>query len=250
MTTKVKQESSEIVIEQLKMGSIKVWVKGISPLIYNAMSEKARHELLYPKGKKTAADKAGNLKHDPIEEYRNSVYKRIGTGPTRLIFPSAAFKGAMAQAALDLPGAKKAQIGRLVWVVGDYVDLYGTPQMLMSVTRSSDMNHTPDIRTRAIVRDWACQIHVQFMKPNLNETAVGRLIDAGGILSGVGDFRQGKGKGNYGQYQMCEEADAQNIIKSGNLVSQDAALKAPEFYDVETQGLYKWFEDERKKRGN
>jgi hypothetical protein len=250
MAAKAKQESSEIVIEQLKMGSVNVWVKGLSPVIYNAMSEKARQELLYPKGRKTSADKAGNLKHNPIDEYRNSVYRRLGTGPTRLTFPASAFKGAMAQAALDLPGAKKAQIGRLVWVEGDKVDLYGVPKMMMSITRSSDMNHTPDVRTRAIISEWACPVSIKFMKPNLNETMVGRLLDAGGILSGVGDFRQGKGKGNYGQFQICTEDDVKEIIKKGGLAIQDAALLKPEFYDADTEATYTWFENERKLRGN
>jgi hypothetical protein len=250
MAVKAKQESSEIVIEQLKMGSVNVWVKGLSPLIYNAMSEKARQELLYPKGRKTSADKQGNLKHNPIEEYRNSVYRSLNGGPTRLVFPSSAFKGAMAQAALDLPGAKKAQIGRLVWVEGDKVPLYGVPKMMMSITRSSDMNHTPDVRTRAIIPEWAAPVSIKFMKPNLNETMVGRLLEAGGILSGVGDFRQGKGKGNYGQFQICQEDDIKNIIKNGSMSAQDAALTKPEFYDQDTEATYSWFENERKLRGN
>ena len=253
MAVKAKQEmSSEIVIEQLKMGSVNVWVKGLSPMIYNAMSEKARQELLYPKGRKTTADKQGNLKHNPIEEYRNSVYRSLNGGPTRLVFPASAFKGAMAQAALDLPGAKKAQIGRLVWVEGDKVPLYGVPKMSMAITRSSDMNHTPDVRTRAIIPEWCCPVNIKFMKPNLNETMVGRLLDAGGILSGVGDFRQGKGKGNYGQFQICPngEDDVKDLIKSGGQTAQDAALQSPEFYDADTEATYKWFEEERKKRGN
>jgi hypothetical protein len=243
-----KQESSEIVIEHINMGGSVVWIKGISPFIFNAMSEKARHELLFPQ-KKTKADREQKLKHDPLDEYRNSVYRRLGTGATRLIFPAAGFKGAMAEAALDIPGANKTQIKRLVWVEGDYVDMYGVPKMLMSVVRSSDMNHTPDVRTRAILSEWACKITIKYPVPTLNQVSIGNLLAAAGLMIGVGDFRQGKGKGNYGQFEMCSEADAAQIVKAGGLAAQDKALEKPEYYDVETEGLYTWFEGERKKRG-
>ena len=94
-------------------------------------------------------------------------------------------------AALDLPGARKAQIGRLVQVKeGTYRDLipiYGEPQLLMSVTRSADMNRTPDIRSRCIIPNWAAQITISFVLPTLRETAVVNLLAAAGITAGVGD---------------------------------------------------------------
>ena len=250
VTTKKEEKPTEVIIEKLHQGSIKVWVRGLSPLIFNCMSEKARHELLFPEGRKTAADKAANLKHVPIEEYRNSVYRRIGNGPTRLQFPSAGFKGAMSDAALEIPGAKKAQIQRLIWVVGDYVDIYGIPKLLMSIVRSADMSHTPDVRTRAIVPDWCCCVNLRFSSPTINQTSILRLLEASGMLIGIGDFRQGKGKGNYGQYSVIsDDSEVTEIIKTGGIKEQDAALEKPEFYDVESQNLYSWFDQERKKRG-
>jgi hypothetical protein len=240
---------TEITIEKVHLGSAKVWIKGLSPMIFNCMSEKARHELLFPKGKKTTAERATQLKHDPLDEYRNSIYSRIGNGPTRLTFPAAGFKGAMSDAALEIPGAKKAQIQRLVWVVGDQVDIYGIPKLFMSVVRSSDMAHTPDIRTRAIVPEWACCVSVRFSTPTLNVTNLVNLLSTAGMLIGVGDFRQGKGKGNYGQFEVSEEESCKVIMASGGMAAQDAALKSPQFYDVESEKLYTWFEEERKKRG-
>ena len=114
---KAKENTPEsITIQGVDVGAMEVCILGESPLIFNRMAEKAKRELLLPKGKKTAADRAQSIKHDPIAEFRASVYQRKGDGPTRLIFPAPAFKGAMASAALETPGAKKAQIGRLAWV--------------------------------------------------------------------------------------------------------------------------------------
>jgi len=248
---KAEPEGQAIVIPPLRTGKVKVWIRGESPLIFNCMSEKARRELLYPKGRKTAADKASSLKHEPMEEYRNSVYRyRDDEGPTRLHLPATAIKGALMTAALEIEGVKKAQIGRLVWVKGYNVPVWGVTDMFMAVVRSADMNRTPDIRTRAIVPEWCACAEIQFVEPVVNETTIARLLAMAGVVVGVGDYRQEKGKGNFGQFSLCEEADVKALIKSGARKAQDAALEScPHYYDVETENLYEWYVTERKARG-
>jgi len=243
-----KPKVQEVVIEKMMTGRLVTNLVGTSPLIFNAMSAKARHELLLPRGRKTAAEKAQTLKHDPISEYRNSCYKRRGEGPTRLVFPASAIKCAIATAALEVPGAKKAQIGRLVWAVGDYVDIYGEPELFMSVVRSADMNKTPDVRTRAILREWCCKVDLRFVMPTMNEVAILRLLETAGLVIGLGDFRQEKGKGNYGQFQTADDADVKSLLSRGMDV-QDKALESPAMYDIETEELYDWYNEERKARG-
>jgi hypothetical protein len=107
-----KSVESEIKIAEIKQASATFCILGNSPLIMERMSEKAKGELLLPKGKKTAADKATSLKHNPLQEYRDSAYQFIGdNSPTRLMMRSTAFKGAMSNAALDLPGV--VSLGRV-----------------------------------------------------------------------------------------------------------------------------------------
>lgn len=244
-----EKATNELVIEPMKVGSTTLWIRGTSPLVFNAMSAKARQELLYPKGRKTTADKARNIKHDPHIEYVNSTYRRLGNGATRLVFPACAFKAAMCNAALEIPGAKKAQVGRLVWVEGTEVDVFGSPQLWMSVVRSADMNKTPDVRTRAILPQWACKVTIRFVMPTINATSVGMLLATAGMVIGIGDFRQEKGKGNYGQFEVVNPEDVSEFCKSAGMAEQDAALKSPEFFDSETQELITWFDDERARRG-
>lgn len=241
---------SEITILEVNQGVIDICVLGTSPLIYNAMSEKARHELLMPSPKKNAAEKAANLKHSPFDEYRNSTYQTRGNNdPTRLNFPASAFKKAIASAALDIPGANKSQIGRLVWVAGDRVNVFGVPQLFSAITRSADMNRTPDVRTRAIVPEWACRLSIHFMKPIVKEQTVIRLLAAAGFTQGIGDWRQQKGSGSYGQFKLvgADDPDFVRICKLGRK-EQDAALADPAFYDEETARLMDWFTQERKRR--
>jgi hypothetical protein len=251
ITVKMKREQpTEVQILEMFKGVVEVCIIGRSPLICNRMSEKAMRELIYPHGRKTTAEKAGSLKHDPWKEFRDSPYTNLNEGPTRLQIPSSMFKGAMRSAAVDLPGATKAQIGRLVYVLDDRIDLYGTPQIMLAVTRSSDIGRTPDVRSRAILPRWACKIRVAFVKPILNETAVYHLIAGSGIMAGLGDWRVGKGSGNYGQYELVSPKDPEflSILKEGR-AEQDAALCNPVSHDDETQSLLLWFENEADKRG-
>lgn len=244
---KKTQNNEEIDILSISQASVKFCLLGITPLIYHRMSEKARRELLLPKGKKTAAAKAAFLKHNPIEEYRSSVYSfNNDSHPTRLCFPGGAFKAAIASAALDIPGAKKAQIGRLTWVAERSVAIYGVPKLFMSVVRSSDINKTPDIRTRAILPQWACEITVYFIQPQLTAQSIANLLSAAGVLIGIGDFRQEKGKGSYGQFELVEQSDKRwlDCIKNGGRKAQDKALAQPEAYDADTEEQLSWFSAE------
>src|SRR3954471_14918111 len=135
MATK-KAEGPKIQLEKLNRQAIAFNVVGLTPFVANRMSEKVKMGLLLPKGRMTAADKQTNLKHDPRTEFRNSVYT-LDDAPTRCAIPAPAFKRAIANAALDIPGAKKTQIGRLSWVEGQYVPLYGVPELYMAVVRQA-----------------------------------------------------------------------------------------------------------------
>ena len=239
-----------IEVEPLRSKRITVWLKGETPLICNRMAGKAMRELLMPKGRKNAAEKAQSLKHDPISEFRNSMSMQTGDDcNTRLVFPAPAIKGAIATAGLETKGTTKAQIGRLVWVEGYSCELYGVPKVFMAIVRSADMNRTPDVRTRAILMEWCLQVTISFVTPQMSEQAIMQLLSNGGIIVGIGDFRQEKGKGNFGQFSVSTEAKCKDIIKNGGLIHQDEALENPECVDADTEELLAWFQSEVEVRG-
>jgi hypothetical protein len=136
-----------------------------------------------------------------------------------------------------------------MWVVGDMADVYGVPHLHMAVTKQAGITGAPDMRTRAIVPEWCCNLKIRFVMPNLNETTIARLLDAAGLVIGVGDYRQAKGKGNYGQFQIADRAECEAIIKGGGMKAQDAALANPTCYDSETEALLSAYTAERKRRG-
>ncbi len=249
---KKKDEGTEISVMEITKGLIEFNILGTSPLIYNAMSNKVKEGLLIPPAKKNPAERMGSLKHNPMAEFRSSVYSlKDDESPVFLAMPATAFKGCLCSAALDMPGASKSQIGRLTYVEGDQVGLYGIPQFKMDVVRMADISRTPDVRTRAIVPTWACQVIISFVKPILREQAVINLLSAGGITQGVGDFRPQKGKGSYGQFKIVARDDPEylKVIKAGGRKAQLKAMDDPKFYDVESEELYRFYETETRRRG-
>jgi hypothetical protein len=147
---------------------------------------------------------------------------------------------------------KKAQIGRLTYVCNDLIPLYGIPQMIMSVVRSADINHTPDVRTRVIIPEWACRIRITVAEQLIKAQAVVNLLATGGITQGVGDGRPEKGSLNFGRFRLTDASDPdyKRIVREGGRKAQAAAMAAdpPAFYDTETAELYGWFVEERKRR--
>lgn len=243
------QKDSQLEILKVNQGRMEMYVVGESTLILNRMSEKAKHQLLHPTGRLNAYQKQTNLKHNPREEFEAAPY-RISSGPTLLALPSTAFKGALSTAALDLPGTKKAQIARLTYVEGEYVGVYGIPKLYMATVRSSDMNHTPDIRTRVAIKEWAAQFSVIYVLPLLKPNMVANLIANSGVYVGVGDGRPEKGKLSFGRFRIVTENDKdfRRIVKYGGRKLQESAMKAAEPYDAESKEMFEWWQDEIKRR--
>lgn len=252
MATKAKENGERIDIMEIVRGQIEFRILGTSPYICNRLSEKAKHTLILPSGRKTEADKASTLKHDPVKEFRDSPYLlKDPSAPTLIAMLPAAFKQAMGTAALDMPGAKRTQIGRLVTVEWANQPLYGIPRLFMAITRSADMNRTPDVRTRAIIPEWACTLNVSFSKPILRDQAIINLVAAAGVHSGVGDWRQEKGSASYGSFKIvpADDPDWHRIVKEGGRKAQEEAFANPICHDEETESLMAWFDVEVKRRG-
>lgn len=246
----VKKAEAEIFVKPLTRASVKLRIIGLTPLFQNRMASKAKQQLLVGGGKKTAAEKK-QLKHDPIAEFRDSA-EIVPNGPTALGLRVVAVKAAMATAALETAGLTKTSAQRLIFMPGDFAALYGTPQLRMDVVRSADINKTPDIRSRAYIPNWGAEIEIQYIVPQLSAHSVVSLLCNAGILVGVGDFRQEKGKGAFGSFRVLAEGEQDDewddLVANHGRAAQEAALANPEFADKDTVDLMAFFEDEKARR--
>lgn len=225
-------------------------ILGSRPLLMNRLGEKARQELLLPARKKNRAERETSLKHDPVAEYRSAL-NQFGNDdqPTRLFLPGRAFSLAMASAALDIPGASKAEISRLTQVTDIQVPVWGIPTLFMDVVRLAGIVKVPDIRSRGLLEKWACKLTVRYMKNRLTLASVARLLAASGQIVGVGDYRVQR-SGLYGSYQLVSSDDPewQEIVNTQGREAQDAAIENPTPYDDSTAELFTWFENEADRR--
>jgi hypothetical protein len=250
-TAKKAADSGEISVVTLVEGEMHFCILGTSPLVFNRLSEKAKRELLFPQ-KKTTASKASTMKHDPVAEFRASPYRMLDPeAPTLLAVLPTMFKQAMGTAALCTPGAKRTDIDRLVRVNWENLPCFGIPKVFCAITRSADMNRTPDVRTRAILPEWACKFSVRFEKPLLREQTIADLLSAAGRVAGICDWRQEKGSGSFGSFKLVSESDKdfQRILTYGRDAQADA-LENWVAYDQDTAELLTWFNVEASKAGH
>jgi len=246
-----KKAEAEVTILRVDTTTLGVRIVGRTPLLCNSMSAKVKQELLLPSRKKNKAEKETTLKHNPLEEFRSSIYRaREEASDTLLVFPGGGMKAAIAQAAVDIPGAAKAQIGRLAHVEEINIPVFGIPQIHMGIVRQAGMNKTPDVRTRAIVPEWACEFNVRFTRPNLTEQQIADLTASAGLIVGIGDGRPEKGKLSFGQFELVDQDDETftRIMATGGRDAQVAAMENPACYDHETAELLEWFNAEAKRR--
>lgn len=249
MKTKAKKSEKIIDVVHLRQETIAFCVVGKTPLILNRLSQKVIMELLLPSKRKNQSERQSIAKHDPIAEFR-SAPDTVESGPTLLAVPATAFKGALRSVAVDMPGSSKAQMGRLCYIGGSKVGIFGIPKLHMTPVRNSGMNRTPDVRTRAIVENWAAVVNVNYTVPILTESTISTLFQAAGIINGIGDWRPEKGNGNYGTFHCVnpEDTEFMHILETGGRDAQAAAMLKAEPFDAETEELLSWFIEEAGRR--
>lgn len=247
---KAQSAEAEIQVKPLRRATVRLRIIGTTPLFQNRMANKVKEQLLVGSRKKTKAERA-DVKHNPLEEYRSSA-EIMPDGPTALGLRVTAVKAAMCTAALETAGLTKTSAQRLIFMPGDLAPLYGTPQLRMDVVRSADINKTPDVRTRAYLPKWGAEIEVQFIVPQLSVASVVSLLCNAGVLVGVGDFRQEKGKGAFGSFRVIGEGEDDlewnELVAHHGRAAQLAALDDPEFADRDTSDLMEFFFSETKRR--
>lgn len=247
---KASKKQEIIDIQEIEIEEIRFNVLGRTPLIMNRFHQKARQELLYPKERESRATLESRLKHDPLAEFRGSIcLNRDANRPALIHLPDGAPKKALAAAGLDMPGAAKAKLERLTGAADINIDLFGVPMMYMVMVRNSDINRTPDVRTRAIFPQWACSVTFRYPGRLLTRRAIASLFGAAGVIVGIGDWRPQKG-GSHGTFTLVSDDDPafREIVKKQGRAAQKAAFDKPSYYDADTEELFAWFEAELVRR--
>jgi hypothetical protein len=261
MTKKATERNDVVNIQPLHTSTVHCRIIGTEPLYQNRMSAKAKQGFLVGTKKKTKAERTV-IKHDPVQEYRDAIEPfglrsvpgsvNLHDAPTAVGLRTVSVKSSMCQAAIETAGMTKAGSQRLLYIAGEKISLYGTPKLRLDIVRSADMARTPDLRSRPIFGKWGAEVSIRFVCPQLSAQGVITLLQNAGMLIGLGDNRQEKGKGAYGSFRVLgtnENDDEWNdLVQSHGREAQLAAIEAPEYWDDETAELMDFYFGEVQRR--
>jgi hypothetical protein len=189
-------------LQPIKVESVQIKIKGLSPLIMHRWSEKARKEMLDKQMKKTVKKEAKS----PEEQYESSVYK-LDDG--RIGFPADAFKKAMIRGAKQI-GLVMTDARTSFFVHGEYCtrDDRELVPLTGEVAPREDMvrlnGATADIRFRGQVLDWSATLHISYNASITSFDQVVNMLHAAGYGVGVGEWRPEK-DGTFGRFEVVTE---------------------------------------------
>jgi hypothetical protein len=192
MATKKPVEQA-ITLPALNILFLKLRLRGDSPLICHAWSEKAKREML---DKQMKVAKQAKAAKDPQADYEASLYKLPDGG---FGFPAVAFKGAAVSACSSIAGVTKVEARGAFHIVGDMVKIEGTPTPREDMVRLNGL--TADIRHRGEFREWAAEITLRYNANVLSPAEILNLFNTAGFAVGVGEWRPEK-DGSFGMFHV------------------------------------------------
>lgn len=201
MAKKAAQADSRISLTILKEAEILINIRGVTPVIPHAWSQKALR--MMPGHPEKPTVKQAKTVRDPDAEAEGCLY-RLEDGDLGL--PAVAFKSAAVGACRLFEGLTIVQTKVLLFVVGEglqnLVRIQGNPTIREDTPRNS--NGGTDLRYRYQINDWSAQLRVRYVPAIITPESVVALVDAGG-RGGVGDWRPSAPKshtGIYGQFRV------------------------------------------------
>lgn len=195
-------KSSEVItLRRIERNTAKIDIRGVSPLIVNRWSEKAKQQMLDAQQTKARAKKEPK---DPVALFESSKYL-LPDG--RDGFPSVGFKAAIVHAARLFDGITQVMLKQTLYVHGDGPDQLVPleyDQCIMREDTPRNASGVADLRYRAMYWPWRATLTVEFLGSQLDNDSLVALIDAAGI-GGIGEWRPTSPKsatGTYGKFEV------------------------------------------------
>lgn len=200
---------SEVVkLDPIKVKTIQISIRGISPLISHQFSEKARKQMRDKKlGQKVKAREAA----DPEAELEAATY-RLSDGSFGV--PATAIKNAITEAAHKDLGIPRTVLRRGLFIVADDTPSGGvplvrirTPERLMREDVVRVGMGSSDLRWRPEFPKWEIDLRIQYDTEWLQvETIVG-LLQRAGFGIGIGEWRPER-DGDFGRFEIVKQQEA------------------------------------------
>lgn len=189
----------EVTVQEFKIKEVAIPIKGISPLVVHAWSEKSKRMI-----SDKQAGKAKNAKHDiriPEEDYEQAKHKSVEGWEG---FPAAGFKAAMIRGA-KMIGLVMKDTQTAFFVKADcpetqLVRIIGESRMRTDMVRVG--MGAADIRYRPEYPEWSAVLNIEFNEGVISLEQIFQLVRAAGYGCGIGEMRPEKTKYNYGRFDL------------------------------------------------
>ncbi|MBQ1535082.1 MAG: hypothetical protein IIZ62_00410 [Ruminococcus sp.] len=209
-----------VAIKPIEMNTVEIEIKGDTPLIMHAWSEKAKKMMLDAQQGKTKGKKK-DVKN-PVEDFINSMYwlteqpsdsseeafeKAIASG-AKFGFPVTAFKQAAISAAYRMGWVKDKMGLRGAFFIesdfGDMIEIKSDPPIMREDMVKIGMG-TADLRYRGEFRNWSAVLRVKYnINGQFSLENILNIINAGGTICGVGEWRPEK-DGQFGMFHIVTD---------------------------------------------
>lgn len=193
--------TAPIKLERIVPQRIEIGIQGVTPLICNKFSEKARTQMAESQqGKKARVREAKN----PDELFEGAQY-RLPDGSHG--FPATGFKAAIVSAGRLFQGVTMTQLRQTVFVHGEGPDqlvrLLIDEEPVMREDPVRNASGVADLRYRPMYEKWGTTLSISFVEGVLSTESILALVDAAGI-GGIGEWRpSGKSSnGDYGRFAI------------------------------------------------
>jgi hypothetical protein len=206
------QQAASVVIPKVAASTLRIPIRGTSPLIVHKFSQKAKQTMLdNMQGRKQPKEP-----RDPDADYRASLYLHDDETPG---LPVLAFKASTVSAArlfdksVTMTMLRQCLFFTAEWSEKEQVQLVrinGEHQMREDVVRVG--NGGTDLRYRAMFPTWTTHVDVTYVKSMLSRESVLSLIDAAGMGVGVGEWRPEK-SGDFGCFSIDTDREVEVIAE-------------------------------------
>lgn len=209
-----------VAIKPIEMQTVEITIKGDTPLIMHAWSEKAKRMMLEAQQGK-AKGKKKDVKN-PVEDFINSMYwlteppteyteeafdEAIAKG-AKFGFPITAFKQAAISAAYRMGWVKDKMGLRGAFFIeseyGEMVEIKSDVPVMREDCVKIGMG-TADLRYRGEFRNWSATFRVKYnVNGQFSLENIINIINAGGTICGVGEWRPER-DGQNGMFHVATE---------------------------------------------
>lgn len=199
-----------ITIPPVNTAIVEIEVEGVTQLLVNAWSHKARQQMLDKQMKKAKQAKEAK---NPEQDYLSSLYTST-EGWTGI--PASGVKGCLVNACRAVDDLPMTVAKRMIFVRGqgktekgvDLVRVYGKHEMHEAMVRL-DNGGTADIRYRACYPQWSMKLEIEFLPNIISAEMLANLVSLAGFIEGLCEHRPGSPKsctGTNGRFRIKSAA--------------------------------------------